>query len=232
MRRANTLAREREPLRGGRGSRPPICKHHYSLVTVMSITYRGRLSGVTLSKIKYVGAAAVLASGWGATAAVAQPTVAKPPPRLSDVSRWKAAVQHNKEVRWTNAVRQGNVLRWRNVVLWNNTVHWNNAVRRNLALHRHTATHAAAPAPAPAIRATGACGGDLPPCYVMMRESRGSLTARNPHSTASGKWQFVDGTWAGFGGYAHAYLAPESVQDARARQVWANGAGCAAWVAC
>jgi hypothetical protein len=84
------------------------------------------------------------------------------------------------------------------------------------------------------IQATGvgSCGGNLPPCYVMMRESRGSLTAENPVSTASGKWQFLDSTWGGYGGYSHAADAPESVQDARAREVWAGGAGCSNWSAC
>jgi hypothetical protein len=76
------------------------------------------------------------------------------------------------------------------------------------------------------------CGGSLPPCYVMMRESGGDIHAENPHSTASGKWQFVDGTWGGYGGYGHASNAPESVQDERARQVWAGGAGCSHWSAC
>ena len=87
-------------------------------------------------------------------------------------------------------------------------------------------------APAAARYGSGACGGDLPPCYVMMRESRGSLTAQNPYSTASGKWQFLRGTWGGYGGYAEAWMAPESVQDARARQLWAGGAGCSHWSAC
>jgi hypothetical protein len=73
-----------------------------------------------------------------------------------------------------------------------------------------------------------ACGGDLPPCCVMMRESRGSTTAMNP-SGAAGKWQFMPGTWNGYGGYSSAAQAPESVQDAKARQVWAGGAGAGNW---
>jgi hypothetical protein len=89
----------------------------------------------------------------------------------------------------------------------------------------------AAPAPAPEP-ATGRCGGDLPPCWVMQRESGGSLTAKNPSSTASGKWQFLNSTWAGFGGYAEAWMAPESVQDEKARILWAGGAGCSHWSAC
>lgn len=77
---------------------------------------------------------------------------------------------------------------------------------------------------------SGACGGDLPPCSVMMCESGGSLTAQNPRSTASGKWQILDSTWGGYGGYAHASDAPEEVQDARAREIYAGGAGRSAWV--
>lgn len=90
----------------------------------------------------------------------------------------------------------------------------------------------ATPAPAPVRYGSGACGGDLPPCYVMMRESGGNITAQNPTSTASGKWQFLDSTWGGYGGYAKARYAPEWVQDERARQLWAGGAGCSHWNAC
>ncbi len=79
---------------------------------------------------------------------------------------------------------------------------------------------------------SGRCGGSLPPCWVMMRESRGDIHAENPTSTASGKWQIVDGSWGGSGGYSHASQAPEAVQDERARQLWAGGAGCSHWSAC
>lgn len=79
---------------------------------------------------------------------------------------------------------------------------------------------------------SGQCGGDLPPCYVMMRESRGNITAQNPRSTASGKWQFLDSTWGRYGGYAKARYAPERVQDARARDLWNHGRGCSHWNAC
>lgn len=103
---------------------------------------------------------------------------------------------------------------------------------RQEAAQRATTT-APAPASVPAAeQGTGRCGGDLPPCYVMMRESGGDIRAQNPSSSASGKWQFIRGTWAGFGGYSEAYLAPESVQDAKARQLWAGGAGCGHWSAC
>lgn len=75
----------------------------------------------------------------------------------------------------------------------------------------------------------GACGGNLPPCCVMMRESGGNPSAVNQSSGAGGKWQFMPSTWAGYGGYASAAQAPEYVQDQRAAQVWAGGAGAGAW---
>lgn len=76
----------------------------------------------------------------------------------------------------------------------------------------------------------GRCGGDLPPCSVMRCESGGNLRAENPSSSASGKWQIVDGTWDGYGGYRHAADAPESVQDAKARELYAGGRGRGQWV--
>lgn len=72
----------------------------------------------------------------------------------------------------------------------------------------------AAPAPATTVylrvqTTTGDCGGTLPPCYVMMRESSGSLTVYNASgSGASGKWQFMPSTWNNYGGYANAADAP------------------------
>jgi hypothetical protein len=79
-------------------------------------------------------------------------------------------------------------------------------------------------------RGSGACGGDLPPCSVMECESGGSLTAQNPSSSASGKWQVIDSTWNNFMGYPTAASAPEWVQDEKARQLYAGGAGRGHWV--
>lgn len=97
------------------------------------------------------------------------------------------------------------------------------------------------------------CGGSLPPCYVMNRESGGGYinlwnggggpgcTAPYGYtgrispcgiSSASGKWQFIRGTWARYGGYLNAADAPESVQDAKAREIWKGGRGCSHWRAC
>lgn len=80
------------------------------------------------------------------------------------------------------------------------------------------------------------CGGDLPPCWVKQKESDGNYSAVNPtgcggHS-CGGAWQFDPRTWNGYGGYQHAQDAPPDVQDARARELWANGAGCSHWSAC
>lgn len=92
------------------------------------------------------------------------------------------------------------------------------------------------------------CGGDLPPCYVLKRES---MMAADPprvwngncympvgsygqcgRSTASGLWQVLRSTWRGFAGYVNAADAPVDVQNAFARQLWAAGRGCAHWRAC
>lgn len=100
----------------------------------------------------------------------------------------------------------------------------------------------------PSARSGYSCGGDLPPCYVLERES---LMADDPPrvwngncymptgslgqcgaSTASGLWQFLRSTWNNFGGYINAADAPVDVQNAKARQLWAGGRGCSHWAAC
>lgn len=52
---------------------------------------------------------------------------------------------------------------------------------------------------------------------IMLRiktcESGGNYEAQNKRSTASGAFQFLDSTWAGYGGYAKARLAPPRIQD-------------------
>lgn len=81
----------------------------------------------------------------------------------------------------------------------------------------------------------GRCGGDLPPCWVLKRESTspsypngGDPNAYNPTGCSGrgcrGKWQCDPATCDGTG--------TEAEQDAEARRVWANGRGCSHWAAC
>ncbi len=77
----------------------------------------------------------------------------------------------------------------------------------------------------------GSRGGSCTPEGIAQAESGGSYTARNPTSTASGKYQFLDSTWAGYGGYASAADAPPEVQEAKFQETWAGGAGASHWAA-
>lgn len=53
---------------------------------------------------------------------------------------------------------------------------------------------------------------------IKKHESSDNYSAVNPHSTASGAYQYTNGTWGGYGGYSRAALAPRAVQDQRAMQ--------------
>lgn len=74
-------------------------------------------------------------------------------------------------------------------------------------------------------------GGFAP--LIRQCESGGNYRALNKHSTASGAYQFVNGTWKGIpanirGNYARAYQAPPAKQDAAFAYVWTH-TGSRAW---
>ncbi len=82
---------------------------------------------------------------------------------------------------------------------------------------------------APATSSTaGACGPliggpvDVIAATIRHLESGDDYTARAPGSTASGAYQFLDSSWAGYGGYPRAWLAPPQVQDAKAAELIAS----------
>jgi hypothetical protein len=112
--------------------------------------------------------------------------------------------------------------KWRSAYAHNLQLAAAELARRQAAVegrrHRRAEVPRQQPSTAPEV-GSGRCGGDLPSCYVMNRESRGNIRAENPVSTASGKWQILDSTWNGFMGYTHAADAPEWVQDAKARTI-------------
>lgn len=64
----------------------------------------------------------------------------------------------------------------------------------------------------------GVAGGSLEAILATIRslESGDDYTARAGGSSASGAYQFIDGTWAGHGGYTHAWQAPPAIQDEKA----------------
>ncbi|MCU1453449.1 MAG: transglycosylase [Acidimicrobiales bacterium] len=178
---------------------------------------------VTLGAVGVTGGGSAQAAESSASnVAIATSTTAGP--TAADMAKWNAALRLNAERDYgrriaalVEAIRQNNLR-----TLW---------IAITLQREWAGAAYAAAMQGANArpVQGSGRCGGDLPPCCVMMRESGGNIHAQNPSSSASGKWQFIDSTWAGYGGYAHAKDAPESVQDAKARELWAGGAGAGHW---
>lgn len=62
---------------------------------------------------------------------------------------------------------------------------------------------------------------NLAPILATIRtlESGGDYTAQAAGSSASGAYQFVDGTWNNFGGYSRAVHAPAEVQDQKAAEM-------------
>lgn len=68
------------------------------------------------------------------------------------------------------------------------------------------------------VRCTGTPQLDAVLATIRSLESGGDYSARASGSSASGAYQFVDTTWAGYGGYPQAGQAPPAVQDAKANE--------------
>ena len=100
-----------------------------------------------------------------------------------------------------------------------------------------TAAPRATPVPAAptASIGSGACGGDLPPCYVMAAESGGDPDAVNETGCGGrgcyGKWQFDPLTSRSLGYDRPMNEYPEHVQDEAARELMARN-GCGQWSTC
>lgn len=92
--------------------------------------------------------------------------------------------------------------------------------------------------PPPASTGSGACGGDLPPCSVMQKESGGNPQAVSPYGYCNGgdgrchgKWQFDLDTWESLGYTGLPENHSEAVQDEAARKLLARS-GCGQWSTC
>lgn len=108
---------------------------------------------------------------------------------------------------------------------WNETVWWNTvAAAPGLVSKRISSPNR-----------TGVAT-DLPPDWVIQRESGGDYAAFNPTGCGGagcyGRYQF-SGEWAGkLGLPADLSTATPAQQDAAARELWNGGAGCGNWDAC
>ena len=83
--------------------------------------------------------------------------------------------------------------------------------------------------PTPVGPGPGPGGSYTIPSSVVQCESGGQNLTPNS-AGASGFYQILPSTWAGFGGYGQAYQAPKSLQDQRAAQLWNGGSGASNWV--
>ena len=80
------------------------------------------------------------------------------------------------------------------------------------------------------LPALGPTGGWAIPYAIVLCESGGQNLPPNS-AGASGYYQIIPSTWAGFGGTGPAaYLASKAEQDAVASRIWNGGAGASNWV--
>lgn len=95
-----------------------------------------------------------------------------------------------------------------------------------------------APTRLPSAKPSGGCYTEpgTPPAYIMAKESGNPTEWNREGSSASGCWQIIGSTWCGrsypnctYKGYPNAASAPPSVQNQRAKELWAGGAGCSHW---
>ncbi len=81
-------------------------------------------------------------------------------------------------------------------------------------------TTAAAPAgPAPTVPSSGPDPNNPILATIRQLESGNNYQAQAPGSSASGAYQMLDESWAGYGGYARAADAPPYLQDIKAAQL-------------
>lgn len=170
---------------------------------------------------------------------------AKPPPPLETYR--KIAVERHLDrakiegadiavLKSVDKIRFNATKRWK---AWNHDWQHHLAVKRAERLAAQAATESISSystAAAPTVTHY-AVGPFAIPTYIVMCESGGNYLAENGgdrggFSTASGAYQILDSSWAGYGGYSHAADAPPNVQDAKAASMWAGGAGASHWAAC
>jgi len=77
------------------------------------------------------------------------------------------------------------------------------------------------------IRESGECW--AVPAYIVARESGCRNIPNEQGSGCDGYYAICKATWAGYGGYPDALSAPKAVQDAKASELWSNGAGASHW---
>jgi hypothetical protein len=147
------------------------------------------------------------------------------PPSLVDrdsESQMQAAVHREQDALRDAAIRATVTKIALDIAAWNDGLARGAAQERAEAIHRRTArSNQSRITGRTASAASSGCHFAIP-CEIVMRESGGDYSAKNPNSSACGAYQILTGTWDGYGGYPTACAAPPAVQDARAAELWAQ----------